>query len=352
MSIRTRPLLLAALLTALAPAAACGDKADNAIATSALDAVGSDPTSCREEFPEGVVAFAVAPDGGVRAGATGADGQPAKIQGGTLAFRKDGAAPTEAKLVPEGDGTTASAKGPAMDASVTAIDYAVDVGGKTLKGILHLPSGGTKALAESAKTAPPEDAPGPNGGQVQLVGGEPVEVAVAPSGDVAAYVLDKDRKTVVTADRTVWLLVDGEKVMLTRRDDGAYFGRTAVLAPHKVTLVLVREGRTHVTVVGYRPGVKLLASRAPGIVVVKTIAPKVVVHVSPDDPGPGHSKGKKDGHEDKNPDEPGLGHAKGKEKKKDDHKDKDKGDKVDGPDKNKGAGNDKSGGKDKGGGKK
>jgi len=74
----TRSLVLAVLLGAAAPMIGCGD---GKVAASTLDAVASDPTACQEQHPDGVVAFAIAPDGSVRAGATGADGQPAKIDG-------------------------------------------------------------------------------------------------------------------------------------------------------------------------------------------------------------------------------------------------------------------------------
>jgi hypothetical protein len=332
MSHRTHSLVLAALLAGSSIASTgCGDAK---LATSALDSVSSDPTSCREEHPEGVVAFVVAPDGGVRAGVTGADGKPAKIDGGTLSFRKDGGAPTEAKLAPEGDGMVAAAKGPAVDANVTSIDYVVQTGGKTLKGVLHIPSGGTKTLSESAKTLAAEEKPGPNGGQVQVVAGEPVEVAIAPSGDVAADVLYRHRKVVVTPGRTLWIVVDDEKVALSQRDDGVFVGRTRVTAPRKVTVVLVRDGKPHVALVGFRAGIKLSASRAPGLVMVQAIAP---------------SKGPVD----KNPDEPGMGHALGKEKRDgdDDHGKDKKSKPVDGPDHDQGRGNDKPGrGKDEGGG--
>ena len=128
-SITMRSLLLCSLqLSCLGLAAAavagCGD---SEVASASMEAVSSDPTACQEQHPDAVVAFVVGPDGAVRAGATGADGKPAKIEGGTLGFRKDGAAPVEAKLAPEGDGTVATAKGPPMDADVTAMDYAVQV---------------------------------------------------------------------------------------------------------------------------------------------------------------------------------------------------------------------------------
>ncbi len=311
-------LALAAALSVAAPLAGCGD---SKLAGSTLESVVSDPTACQEQHPDSVIAFVVGADGAVRAGATGADGKPAKIEGGTLAFRKDGGPPTEAKLAPEGDGTVASAKGPALDGDVTAMDYAVQVAGKTLKGVLHLPAGGTKTLAETAKTAAPETATGPNGGQVQTVGGEPIEVAVAPNGDVVAYMLDSSRKTMVTTGRTVWLLIDGEKVALAQREDGAFVGRTTVVAPRKITVVLVRDGKRHVVMVGNRPGLKIAADRAPGVVIVKVIA-KGPVDKNPDEPGMGHASGKdkKDGDDDD--DKPGHGKDK---KDEHGHDDKDKG---------------------------
>jgi hypothetical protein len=142
---------------------------------------------------------------------------------------------------------------------VTELRYRVEVDGRTLRGTLHLPAGGTAELVEEAKRHADADLAeeGPNGGVLQRVGDDVVEViGHSDSGEVRVYVLDDDLQPVEVEDRSVRVVVDGEVVALKPAPAGGYFvGRHAgARAPAKVTLVVHHRAKTHVVICGHRPG--------------------------------------------------------------------------------------------------
>ncbi len=96
------------------------------------------------------------------------------------------------------------ATGPKLEADLTEVKYNIVVAGKPWNGTLHLPSGGTKVIVEGARKAEKRPIPpgktGPNGGVIQVVGDDTIEVvADKASGQVRVYVLDADLKPVPSA---------------------------------------------------------------------------------------------------------------------------------------------------------
>lgn len=256
----------------------------NAEATTAVEAsLGADAVV--EEHEGGTVAWLVAPDGSVKAAVTGPDNKPIRENiSGTLAWKAS--ADAEAKTIP----LTVDAKtgyliaaGPKLEADLSEINYTVSVNAKPWSGALHVPAGGTAAIVTGAKVSAevkvPEGKVGPNGGVIQVVGQDRVElVSDEASGEVRAYVLDADFKVVPVGERSITLGVVAEAprtVVLARAEAGAYFVARWSLAvdPLKVTIAVRDPIRTSVAIVGYRPGARVIvaASRAPRVKVrVKT----------------------------------------------------------------------------------
>jgi hypothetical protein len=249
-----------------------------------------------EQHEGATVVWAVKPDGQVRALVKGADDKPVE-EGvtGTLSVKpsKD-AAPVTAELkLEEKTGGVLATTIPKLEADLTEVTYNLKVGGKPVKGVLHLPKGGTQELYDSAKVtaeATLEGKKGPNGGIVQVVGEETFEiVADKKSGRVRVYLLDDDLKAVAIKDPKlkVKLALTGsssETVELKPDAKGLYFeGKLTVKTnPTKITVVVHVGDVVHVALCGWHPGVVIVVGpRAPGIVIfvsVKWDVDVVVVH--------------------------------------------------------------------------
>jgi hypothetical protein len=284
MKITHRSLALLALVFA---AAAPGCKSDAEVSSNvtanaemgvgAEAALGAD--AIVEEHEGGTVAWDVAPDGNVRA-AVMVEGKPVQKDVSATLVWKAGAE-AEAKTVP----LTVDAKtgvlvgaGPKLEADITEVNYTINVNSKPWSGALHVPVGGTAQLVANAKASAevklPEGNVGPNGGVIQVVGKDRVElVADEASGEVRVYVLDADFKAVAVGERSISLGVYADAphmLALASAEGGAYFRARWSLNvdPLKITIAVRNAGVTSVALVGYRPGARL---------VVRADAPRVKV---------------------------------------------------------------------------
>jgi hypothetical protein len=151
-----------------------------------------------------------------------------------------------------------------LEADLTEVGYSLDVNGKKVEGVLHVPAGGTPELIQSAKAAldakVAADAKGPHGGLVQVVGDDTVEiVAHKESGELRVYILDADLKPVLVGDRKVQVALVGESSQLIRlepRPDKHYFVAKVrgAVEPVKVTVVIHEHDHVHVALCGYHHG--------------------------------------------------------------------------------------------------
>jgi hypothetical protein len=158
------------------------------------------------------------------------------------------------------------AQGPALKDDLTEIDYTLVIDGKPWAGVLHVPRGGTRALDEDAKVAVdvPAGKTGPNGGTIQYIHGEPVElVADKDTGEVRIYVLGPDFKVVEEPGersfRIGYVAEVPETVVLVREPGMPYYvGRwRARMDPFRVTVAMTVGVETHCAIVGWRFGAPL-----------------------------------------------------------------------------------------------
>lgn len=301
-SMLLRGLLVAFAVTIAAALPGCKKKspARETDATAEADAVGvniSADEALTEKNDAGTVTWAVTPEGQVRARFKAPDGSPIKSGvKGTLTVKelKKHDTPVTVKLEPDPDSGLYVATIPKFGADLTEVDYEIDVNGKPVKGALHLPRGGTRALVTAAKASAenklPEGKKGPNGGVVQVVGSDILEiVADQKTGQVRVYALDDDLKPIPVGKRKVKLgLVSStpEMLELEAEPKHMYFtGKLSVKAnPTKLTVVLYEEDAPDPDVVlcGWDPGeVILVGPGAPVFVVFAVVSWPAVVIIDP-----------------------------------------------------------------------
>jgi hypothetical protein len=277
-----RPLVAAVSLGALLAAApACSKKTvveaeANAQAGVAAESFDATPEAIVEENDNGSVAWAVAPTGEVKAVLKTPDGKPiTKNVTGNLVFR----APTGETRVP----VTVDAKtgvlvaaGPKLEDDITPISYDLIVDNKPWTGTLHIPRGGTIELAESAKVEViPPGKVGPNGGVIQMIGPDRVEVvAQKTSGQVRVYFLDPEFKVIAPpADHKVKIALVGdtgpEVVVLNPAPQGGLFfvgSLGARVDPVRLTIAIATPQLTRTAIIGYAPHAHLIVgARAPRV---------------------------------------------------------------------------------------
>jgi hypothetical protein len=242
-----------------------------------------------EEGDDGTITWDIEPDGRVHAALAGPDGHAiTKNIAGRLTWPGD-VADQDRELKLEDGALVAS--GPPLQDDLTEIDYALEVEGKTWAGVLHMPKGGTRALDEDAKQAAATIVPagkvGPNGGAIQIIGGQPYElVADAQTQEVRFYLLDSEYNAIDPGDRTVRVGygADYPGVEVLVREPGAlYFVGPwyAGYNPFRVTVAVGFGGVVHVGVMGWRYGERARfgvgAPAVGGFVAVRGWAPSVAV---------------------------------------------------------------------------
>lgn len=318
-------LLLGALLGA--PLASCTPSGEKATVENLEQA----DDTLTEEIDGATITWFVSGDGKIKALLKGSDGKPAdKATTGTVTV---GA--TKVPLKIDEKSQLLVGDGPKLQGGLTEAKYTITSTGKTWNGTLHLPDDGTAGLAENAKKAAsksiPTDQPGPNGGVVQVVDDEVIEVvADKNSGQVRVYVLDSDLKPVPAGDRKIKLAIQGngsEVIELSVHPDGYLEGKViARTDPLKLTILLNRGGKAKVALVGFtrgkhvvvRPGTIRLLIVNPGwkAVVVKGDKDDKEDKGRKDDKDNKENHGKKDDPPGKKDDHPGKGNAHGHDKKK------------------------------------
>jgi hypothetical protein len=289
----------AVLALLLVAAAGCKGEAEvtQEVAAGAQAEVGAEATVGADAFIEehegGSVAWNIGADGNVKAQVSGPDAKAIRENvSGTLEWKT--AADAEAKTVPlELDAKTGLlvAAGPKLEADLTEINYKLTVSSKPWTGALHVPVGGTASLVAGAKAAAEIDVPsgkiGPNGGVIQVVGKDRLEiVADDVTSEVRVYVLDADFNAVAVGERTISLgVVAGAPrvVALAAADGGAYFtGKWGFdVDPTRVTIAVRSAGATACALVGYRPGVRVVVGAKAPTFKVKTKT-KWAAHVDGD----------------------------------------------------------------------
>jgi hypothetical protein len=273
-----------------------------------------------EQHEAATVAWNVEPDGKVRALVKSPDGKPVdKNVTGTLTVKPvaKNPVPTTVPLTLDAKTGLMTAVVPPLEYDLTEVKYDLNVNEKPVKGALHLPPGGTKDLVLNAKASVevklPEGKKGPNGGVIQVVGKDTIEiVGDKGSGTTRVYFLDADLKPVkVVPEKTVKIAVvtkDGpETIILTPDPGGLYFqGKFGVVVnPTKITVAVSTPEVTNVVLCGWSPGKVIVVGPAAPVVGVfvavnwgiGVVKPVVVVHDDDDDDhvvyvGKGKGKGK------------------------------------------------------------
>ncbi|AKT42765.1 uncharacterized protein CMC5_069920 [Chondromyces crocatus] len=267
-----------------------------------------------EQHDGGSVVWRVKPDGQVMALLKAPDGKPIE-QGvtGTMTVKPKTGDPVTATLVPvEKSGGVLTATLPKLDDELTEVSYTLLAADKPIQGTLHLPKGGTEELFASAKVsaeAKLDDKKGPNGGVLQVVGEDTVEiVANDATGEVRVYLLDDNLQVVKPENRKIKIKLGlsgsgAEVIELSPHTEGLYFeGKlNAQIKPKKMTVVLVDGDVVHTALWGHHPGkVVVIGVGAPVIAIfvntVVWVAPVVVVkhkhHHHHHHKGKGKGKGK------------------------------------------------------------
>jgi len=293
--------VLLALLVALS-ATACRGKSKDAT-PEAVDAQGA----LTEQHDAAALVFSVDPNGQVKLTVKGTDGKPLeKGVSGTLSVRGDDpkARPTKVALVPDPKTGVLSAALPELVDDLTEVKYDLIVNDKPIKGTLHLPSGGTKEIEDNAKAPAASKIPpgtkGPNGGIVQVVGDDIVEiVAGKKSGTVRVYLLDPDLKPIPMGSRKIKLAfvsAKGSEVVVLAPEPGGQFcvGKMTVIEnPIKITIAITYHDHTEVVLCNHHPGsVIVVGPSAPVIVILVSVSWDIDVVVVPPPVIIMHGKGK------------------------------------------------------------
>lgn len=258
--------------------AGCGNKGDGQAPAEAVAA----QNAVTEKNGDVELTWSVTPDGLVTARAKNKDDLPITkgITGTVTVKPKDGGAGTPVPLTQGSDGTL-TAQLPKLTDDLTEVSYDVSVDGAPAQGTMHLPRGGTKELVESAQEAAaaksiPADKKGPNGGVVQVVGDDVVEVvADKDSGAVRMYFLDDDLKVVPVGKKQGKIgFVGASPVMvdLTPDPSNVYLvGKVPIkIQPVKITVVVIDGDEVDVALCGYHPG---------GVIIVGPAAPVIAVFI-------------------------------------------------------------------------
>ncbi len=239
------------------------------------DAIEKSPGAIAEQGPAGTSTWIVGPDGAVSATLKTPDGKPvSQPVTGQVTFAAPNGPSTSVPVQYEPKTGVLTAVGPKLDADITPVKYALVVGGSPWSGSIDVPKAGTQDLVATGKVqaslAP--STVGPNGGVVQAIGPDRVElVANKHTGVVRAYVLDAENRPVDPGDRTITVAVEGEQpevVVLAPEPQAHFFvgHLRARVDPAYLTVAVNARGATHACLVGWSPG---------AVVVVGPEAPRV-----------------------------------------------------------------------------
>jgi hypothetical protein len=288
-----------ALAMGAAAAAGCGKSAPEPTAETV-----SAESAVTERYPTGDLTWDVSPEGRVVVMARDNDGLPLQkgLTGTLIVSPGDkGVPPLTVPLVDPGKGVL-TAQIPRLTGDLTEVAYELDGPSGAIKGTLHVPRGGTQELVESARVAAAAkqiapEAQGPNGGIVQVVGDDVVElVADKGTGAVRMYVLDDDLKVIPVGKRKAKIAFVNEAsdvVELSAHPSGLYLvGSAGVkINPVKITIVVIDGDEIDVALCHYLPGGVIVVGPAAPVLVVFVVTSWQVVVVTPT-PIIVHHKGK------------------------------------------------------------
>lgn len=185
-----RPTWIGAWLACALLAAATGcNRNTDATADPAVEA----QSGLVEERDDGKLEWIITPEGQVRVLVTPNEGAASTLSGA---------------LMLEGQSYDLASKGTALEATIpklaedlTTIAYSIKVGEATWDGSIQVPPGGTKELVEVPSITVPEGTKGPNGGVVDVVGDQRVEIVTdEKTGEVRVYFLDENLKPIPVGD--------------------------------------------------------------------------------------------------------------------------------------------------------
>lgn len=298
--LRLRSICALIGFTLLLPA--CGKKSEGITAEN----IEQEKGALIEQHDAATVVWNIDPDGNVRALVKTPDGKPIeKNVYGTMTVRgvSPDFVPVTLPIAPDEDAKVLSSVIPLPDDELTVVTYNLQVDGKPVKGTIHLPHGGTAELADAAKKAEekklPEGKKGPNGGVIQVVGDDTVEIVADKSGNVRAYVLDADLKPAKIGEKQItvgFVSAKGPDTIVLQPDPGGvYFvGKmNVVVNPTKITVAVIDHDDVHVALYGYNPGkVIVVGAAAPVVVVVTPVVWSAPVIVVDDHHHHHHHKGK------------------------------------------------------------
>jgi hypothetical protein len=277
MFMSTRSLSLVSLFAAATIVAGC--KSDEAVEANASANAGTEDLPLTgeistdvvvEEHPAGTVAWDVRPGGEVRALVKLKEGQKPEDVQGTVVFKASAEAePRTVPLVYDRRTQLLVAVGPKLEAELTEMSYTLVISGQPWSGTLHVPVGGTAALVTSARAAAEikiePGKRGPNGGVVEVVGEQRVElVSDEGSGEVRVYLLDPEWHVIrYEAHHHVRLgFVAGvsHSIALVPHPGGFFFtGLWSVgMNPSRITMAFSAGAVMHTRLFGFFPGVPFL----------------------------------------------------------------------------------------------
>jgi hypothetical protein len=267
MRLRITHVALAALMTASIAASGC-----HKAAKVTADAIEKSAAAVVQQNDKGTSTWIVGSDGAVSALLKGPDNKPVTANvSGTVTFTPPDGAPTTVPATFDPKTGVLVAAGPKLDADVTPVSYNLQVDGQPWNGALDVPRGGTVDLVETGKLqaeVPQDKLVGPNGGVVQMVGPDRVEVvANKSSGEVRAYVLGPDYQVIDPGDRKITLALEGpepEVIVLQPQPNVRFFtGKVrSRVDPVHVTVAVNAHGATHACLVGWHPGVAVVVGPA------------------------------------------------------------------------------------------
>lgn len=283
--------IFAAALALSAAAQGCGKDKGQAVTAEAAAAEGA----LVERHENAEVTLDVSPGGRVKAWVKDRDGKLVqKGITGTVTLKPVGgdAAPVTVPVTHYEDSGLVLAQLPKLKDDLTEVTYDLQVGGAPVQGVVHVPRGGTKELEESAKEAAgaksiAPDTKGPNGGVVQVVGDDLVEVvADKDSGAVRMYFLDDDLKPVAVGKKkgkVAFVGAQAEVVELDADPSGLYLvGKCATkVQPVKVTVVVVDGDEVDVALCHHKPGAVVVVGPAAPVIGVFVVTGWVVVAPAP-----------------------------------------------------------------------
>jgi hypothetical protein len=254
-----------------------------------FEAIEKAPDAIIEQGPAGTATWVVKPDGAVSATLKTPDGQPqTQPVTGQLTFAGPDGTPTNVPVQFDQKTGVLTASGPKMASDITPMNYSLTVGGTPWNGTIDVPPGGTQDLVDTGKQQGSYSANtvGPNGGAVETVGPDNVEVvANKNTGEVRAYLTDADNKPVDPGDRKITVAVEGEQpevIPLAPEPQGHFVvgHLRAHIDPAQLTVAVNAHGATHACLVGWAPGsVVVLGPQAPRVhLFVDTFPGAVVVH--------------------------------------------------------------------------